>query len=258
MKDRRGIQSIEIGNKILFTLAEHRAPMTLKHLAEAAELSTGKIYPYLVSFVNLGLMVQHREGGVYDLGPMCLHLGLHAMQRHQPLKIAINEATLLAAETKHSTAIAVWGNQGPTITYFEESGYPLHVYLRPGTVMSLLNTATGLVFSAFMEPKLIQQELKSESCRFGGEKASNRELAWEEIEARLSTIRQAGFSRAQGLTVTGINALSAPIFDRNGRICLALTLMGPGENFDSSDEGLLAKTLLNCSQRISTLLGYSE
>src|SRR5438094_792121 len=43
-KERRGIQSFEIGTQLLVELARHVAPMALKDLAKAAGMSTGKAH----------------------------------------------------------------------------------------------------------------------------------------------------------------------------------------------------------------------
>ena len=168
----------------------------------------------------------------------------------------MREVTLLTAESGHTASVAVWGNQGPTVSYIEESGYPLHVYLRPGTVMSLLKTATGLVFSAFMPPKTIAPLLKTESLRFGGESDTTGSHDWKKIEEVLSKIRRDGVSYAMGLTVPGINAISAPVLDQSGQICLAITLMGPSGRFDPAMNAKLINILTACTSRISKELGY--
>lgn len=258
MTERRGIQSVETATEILSAIAANRAPMLLKDLAAAVSMTPGKVYPYLVSFVKTGLLVQQPETSVYDLGPTALHLGLASFQRHEPLKIAMRAITLLTAQSGHTASVAVWGNQGPTVTYIEESGYPLHVYLRPGTVMSLLKTATGLIFSAFMPPRTIAPLLKTESLRFGGEAGLAEQCSWSNLEDMLSKIRKEGLSYAIGLTVPGINAISAPVFDHSGMICLAVTLMGPSGRFDPTTDSQLAEALLVCANRISKELGYDS
>jgi len=54
--DSRGIQSIEVGGRLLLALAHHGQPLPLKDLAYAADMSPGKAHPYLVSFIKLGLV----------------------------------------------------------------------------------------------------------------------------------------------------------------------------------------------------------
>ena len=57
-KERRGIQSIEVGGQLLVALADSGSAMSLKQLAEAAHMTPAKAHPYLVSFGKLGLVTQ--------------------------------------------------------------------------------------------------------------------------------------------------------------------------------------------------------
>jgi DNA-binding IclR family transcriptional regulator len=86
-KNRRGIQSIEIGSHLLLQLAKHVRPLALKDLAKAAGMTTGKAHPYMVSFLKVGF-VRQTDAGHYELGPLALQLGLSTLQRMDPVKEA--------------------------------------------------------------------------------------------------------------------------------------------------------------------------
>ena len=122
---------------------------------------------------------------------------------------------------------------GPTIIRVEELSHALHVNLRTGTVMSLLNTATGLVFAAFLAPKVVEGMIKNEAGRVGGlaDPPSRKKT-----EALLAEVRRHGLARVAGTPIPGINAVSAPVFDHAGNIALAITAMGPSGVFDPDYE----------------------
>src|SRR5689334_9343451 len=87
-KDRRGIQSIEVGGQLLLALGRTGKPMVLKDLAREAGMPAAKAHPYLVSFARLGLIEQDPITGRYELGPQLLQLGLAGLQRLDPVRIA--------------------------------------------------------------------------------------------------------------------------------------------------------------------------
>ncbi len=149
-KPQRGIQSVEVGGKLLLALAAAGRAMALGELARESGMDASSAHRYLVSFGKLGLVRQDPSTGVYDLGPSAAQLGLAALQRLDPLREATTAAAALVARIGHTVAIAAHGHLGPTIVRIEESIHPLHVNMRTGTVMSLLNTATGLVFAAWL------------------------------------------------------------------------------------------------------------
>ncbi len=255
-KSRRGIQSIEIGGRLLTALVEEGGPMSLGDLARKAGMPSAKAHPYLVSFGSFGLIEQDPLTGRYELGPFALQLGLISLHLLDPVRIAIPMITQLAAEIDQTIGLSVLGNQGPTIIYIAESSYPIHVNMRTGTVMSIQSTATGRVFAAFLPPRQVERMIEQEkrngiATAFGapGLKASA-------LETLLSEVRKRGMARVQGEPIPGINAICAPVFEHTGAIRLGITAIGPAGSFDASWSGEIARRVLDCARDVSRRLGY--
>lgn len=253
-KERRGIQSIEIGSKLLSALAANVKPMALKDLSRAAGLSTGKAHPYLVSFLKVGF-VQQDPASRYELGPLALELGLAKLRRLEPVREASAIVNALAEETGLSVALSVWGNFGPTIISMEEPTEPLHVNLRTGTVMSVTNTATGRLWAAFMPPKVAERFIQEDLARQGGS-TQLPIITNEELEVHLAETRRYGLSRSDDKPIPGISGLCAPVFNSEGHIVLGILATGPSANFDSSWDGKVAEALRRCASEVSGRLGF--
>lgn len=256
-KSRRGIQSVEIASRLLQALASHMKPMALKDVAQAAGMSANKAHPYMVSFLKVGFVSQDAASGHYELGSLALQLGLAKLQRLDPVKEASPYVGRLAEETEQSIAVAVWGNLGPTIVRLEEPTQPLHVNLRTGTVMSLMNTATGRLFAAFMPPKVIEKAMQGEMARMGPA-TGIASIGQKEFDALVEETRRHGLSRSLGRPIPGIDAICAPVFDSAGNIVLGLLAMGPSATFDSAWKGKVASALRRCAQDVSGKLGYGN
>ncbi|MBN3826210.1 helix-turn-helix domain-containing protein, partial [Burkholderia sp. Ac-20384] len=151
-KAQRGIQSVEVGGRLLDALARRRKPLGLSELAAAAELSTAQAHTYLVSLTRLALVKRDAITGNYEPGPLSLRLGLMSIERQPAYRAARPHVARLAEAVGLSVALSVPGALGPTIVRIEHGGYPLHVNLHVGSVMSLDTTATGRVFRAFGDP----------------------------------------------------------------------------------------------------------
>ncbi|MGE5337183.1 MAG: IclR family transcriptional regulator [Gemmatimonadota bacterium] len=253
---RRGIQSIEVGGRLLLALVQSGRAMALRDLSRAAAMPAAKAHPYLVSFGNLGLVKQDPLTGEYQLGPLALQLGLVALHGLDPVREALPEVGTLAARLEQAVAIAVWGNQGPTIVHYQESSNPIHVNMRTGTVMSLVDTATGRLFAAFLPPKLCEKLAREEIRRLAGSASAARELE-RQFEQSLAEIRRRGLARAQGRPMPGINAMCAPVFDHAGNIVLVITAVGPAGSFDAAWDGEIAQQVRGCAARITQRLGHS-
>ncbi len=254
---QRSIQSIETGFALLAALVAHGKPMSLRDLSREAQMTAAKAHPYLVSFIRVGLVQQDPVTTHYELGPFALQMGLAALRGLAPVRMALPEITQLANELGHTIALAVLGSHGPTIIHITEASYPVHVNLRPGTVMSMLYTATGQVFSAWLPPKVAQHYIERE--------ADDAAVVTHALTPRpdratqeklLSQVRAQHLARALGNPLPGIDALSVPVFDHTGNIVQAITALGPTGHFDAEVDGVIARALRACADRISTRLGH--
>jgi len=255
MKERAGIQSVEVGFALLAVLATAEGPLMLRDLAMAAGMSAAKAHRYLVSFQRLGLVHQDPDSTRYDLGPAALHLGLAALTRLDPVKLARERMAGLMAAIGHTVALAVWGNQGPTIVHWQESPHAMTV-LRLGDVMPLLTSATGRCFAAFMPRDLTGPMLKTELARAQKMKRLDVPTSQAGVNAMLDEVRQHGLARVCDALLPGVAGFAAPVFDSDGHLVLAMVSLGPTSSFDAAWSGPPATALRAAAQQLSAELGH--
>lgn len=259
--DRRGIQSIEVGGRLLKAAATQGQPMPLKQLSQAAGMSAAKAHPYLVSFCKLGLMSQDPVNGYYGLGPLAMEMGLIGMRQVDPLRLATNRLEALAGELGHTVAIAVWGSHGATIVRTASSPAAIHVTMRHGTVVSLWNTASGPLFAAHRPPDEVKA-LLVEDRRLGGFDLARprgekppKAPSWNEFSQLLGEVRARAMHRAVDSIVAGVSALAVPVFDSEGAMVLALTAIGPSGAFDARWNGEVAVGLNGAAEELMRQIG---
>lgn len=256
MKERAGIQSVEVGFGLLDVLAQAPGPLMLRDLASAAGMSAAKAHRYLVSYQRLGLVVQDGATSRYDLGPAATRLGLAALARLDAVKIARERAAALAMELGHTVALAVWGNHGPTVVHWEESPQAVRVNLRLGDVMPLLTSATGLCFAAHLSAEALAPRLREEMALARAQKRADVPQSTPQLEAVLSEVRQKGIARVRDTLLPGIAGLCAPVFDSSAHLVLGLLSLGPSGSFDTAWDGATALALRHAAQVLSKDLGY--
>ncbi|HSW08734.1 IclR family transcriptional regulator [Aquabacterium sp.] len=247
-RESRGIQSIEVGGRLLRALVHLGRPMPLKDLAREADMTPAKAHPYLASFGKIGLIEQDAVTGHYGLGPLALQVGLISLQQVDPIRLASAELPVLARAVGQTVGIAIWGNRGPTFVRLEEGPTAVHVNMRHGTVVSVRGTASGRLFAAFVSRDQVLAMLRAEA----GQKTARLEPAFE---AELERIREQRFASVTDGTVPGITAVAAPVFDGFGTMVLALTAIGPSAMLDASRQGEAARLLIACGEALSRRLG---
>jgi DNA-binding IclR family transcriptional regulator len=254
-KPQRGIQSLDNTGELLSALVAAARPLNLRDLAAAAGMPPAKAFPHLVSLLKIGLLSRDASG-CFEAGPLALELGLIGLQRLSPTREAEPEVIDLAASTGMSVAMAVLGPLGPTVVRLEESPRPLHVSLRVGTVMSLVNTAIGRVFATYVADDVRAGLLAQDHLRLAGASAADIIARKTAYVQRLAQIRADGIDTALSKPIPGINTLAAPVLDHTGSICVVLALMGPSGSFDCEPSGLPAQTLRATTSRLSRRFGW--
>lgn len=265
-RDRRGIQSVEVGGQLLRALAHAGRPLPLKDLAREAGMPPAKAHPYLVSFGKIGLIEQDPASGRYGLGPLALQMGLISLQQADPVRLALPLLPELALRIGHTVSVAVWGNRGPTIVRIEESPAAVFVNMRHGTVESIARTASGRLFGAYLAPAVVREVLEWERRQeqenavppLPGHPAPPPLPTWEEFQRQLEEVRAHGMARSQGSVIQGVSAMSAPVFDVSGSIVMAVTAIGPSGTFDTRWNGLPATALKECARTLSSRLGARD
>lgn len=255
-KGGRGVQSVEIGGRLLNLLAKTQQPMMLRDLAAQAELTPGQTHAYLTSFRKLDLVEQDSASGRYRLGPFALHLGLARLRGSQPYRIAAEAVVGFAEQLNLMVAVSVWGTHGPTIVLVQEASNYIHANVRPGGMFSVTGTATGKVFAAFLPERLVAPVIAEELQAMQKGRQDAGALSGPALQAAIETVRRDRIASTTDLPVPGVSALAAPVFDHSGQLQLAITAIGPTTTIDVALEGAHAAALRAFTDRLSEQLGY--
>jgi DNA-binding IclR family transcriptional regulator len=200
-----------------------------------------------VSLVRTRLVETGARAGTYDLGSGALEMGLEALARLDIVEIAGARLKALAEETGETVLLSVWGNRGPVIIRMLETGQPVTVNVRVGSVLPLLRSATGRVFLTWLPAVQVEAVLAFERDRDGP--------APEQLKA---SVRRYGLARVDGDLLPGVAALAAPVFAHDGSIAAAITVLGPEGRIDIGWGSEVAGALRWTGSELSARLGYRE
>lgn len=251
---KHGVQSMEIGVRILQAMVAGHRSMMLKDIAAAAGMPASKVHRYLVSLIRGGLVDQDPLTSRYDLGAFALTIGLVAVDRLDRIRLGLSAIAQLRDEINETTALAVWSDNGPIIVRWERPRRPITVNVVTGTALEVITSASGRVFGAWLPREtvapLIEKELR------------NPELpeAWNtraKVDALFEEARRTGMASVSGYhLVPGVEAVAAPVFNFKNEITLAMLVVGVQGMFDMSPEGRVVLALKKAASALSTRLGH--
>lgn len=248
-KRQKGIASVETAIALVRIIEQAGQPLALKEIAALADQSTAATHHYLVSLIRTGLISQHPASGHYELGTYSLQLGLAALGRMDLIEIAATALTSLRNQTGESCFLSVWGSHGATIVKYIEGIHTVTVEVRLGLVLPLISSATGSVFLSWLSNSALSPVLEQEH-------GANTPAQLATIEKIRKKVRKDGMGITQGGVLPRISALACPIFDHDGRLAGALTILGWNDELDVSKKGHIAQTLIRTAAEVSSNLGY--
>ena len=252
---RRGVQSIEVGARLLEALAAHPGPMHLRDLAAAAGMPASKAHRYLTSLISVGLAEQDSASGRYDLGAMSLRIGLAVLSRRDAIRRATQVLTEFSVTEDATAALAVWGERGPMIVAWHDSSQPVLCNLGIGSILPLLRSATGRVFLSY-QPKAVTRSMVERELGLIATYLPNELLRTrEDVNELVQRVRAARFSTTNEELINGLSAVAAPVFDHQGHIVAALLQIGFSRAIHSSSRPASRK-LLQVADSVSRNLGF--
>jgi DNA-binding IclR family transcriptional regulator len=237
---RGTVQAVEVALRVLEALIALDGPATLGSIAAKAAITPSGLHRYMVTFVRSGIAVQ-LDSGEYDLGPTLRRYGIAALRRLDPFRIVSDRVARLRDETNCTVFLAVWADEGATILRWEEGNEHVPMRFRLGSRIPLSDTATGRLFLALLPTRLTA-------------------LVWDKLPKRtalimkLEEIRREGMSWTEGGLAPGLNAYAAPVYDHQGDVYGALTLLVPTAQARQA-KASIAK-LRSAAMETSLTLGY--
>jgi len=252
---RAGVQSIDVGSRLLEVLAAHMGSMHLRDIAAAANMSASKAHRYLISLLRVGLAEQDPISGRYGLGTMALRIGLAALSRSKVMQYATRAAIEFNQTEDLTVALSVWGEHGPTVVGWYDSSQILICNVNVGSVLPVLRSAAGQIFLAYLpraatrrlvdhETSMILTYLRAESFR-----------SKSDIDALIQKVRTERLGVTHGDLMPGLSAIAAPVFDHQGQVTASLSLIGPSGLMHSADSNSISQKLLRMADSVSLRMG---
>lgn len=236
VEDRRGIGSVDTAMAVLKVFAQESGPLSLKEVSERTGMSTSKLHRYLASLVAQRMLSQKSRSGRYDLGPFATELGLSALARTDFVNRTADVLPDLVAATGYTAMLSVWGAGGPVIVRWERARNHIVTALGLGTVMPLMDSATGRVFLAYAPKNLTDPLLKPQDL--------------QRAESLKKSVRQDGYAWVGGDFIPGLYALAAPVLNWQGEAETVITLIATDQALVDPD-GATIGALTRACQSVS-------
>lgn len=251
-EEAAGVQSVEVGLRLLKPLIEKGGALSLKAISDAAGFAAPKAHRYLVSLIRAGLVERSAQSGSYALGPLAVELGLAALGQIDKEGLGREAIKHLADQLEITSCLLIWLEGKPVLVAIEPATAigSIYISIRLGSKLPVTQSASGLIFLSYMRGDHQSQALRTAAAAEG---QSVRELS-----ARIRDVRTCGVATVEDQVMPGMSGLAVPVFDHNGDVVFTLAALGPTPTFDSAVDGPVAHAFQEQAFNLSRKFGWSN
>jgi DNA-binding IclR family transcriptional regulator len=225
-------------------------PQTLGALALTSRLSKGTAHRLLATLSTVGLVTHDPAAATYTLGPACFGILDAVVHGGGGLDVIAGKIlAALSAETRETVALSVRSGTQRIVVAQVASPQPVRYMAHTGTENPIHAGAMGKVLLAFTDPAERAQIL-DQAMLVAITPATFTDRA--AIELELAAIRERGFAVSRGERSAGVVGIAAPVFDADGRILAALSILGPDHRMTPEVVQSFAPPLVAAAAAVTT------
>lgn len=223
--ERKGVAAVETAVAVLRVLDFAGGPLSLSQIARAAGLRPSRTHHHLVSLVRTELASQDPATGLYTLGDYARRLGRAARNRGLLAGRVAEAMHALSRLTRQSSMFSQWSARGPVVTHWTDGRRALTVASRVGAPVPLWGSPTGEIFLAWLPERTVARVVRQGLVADAIER---------QVQLARARVRREGAAYAAGRRNAAIAAVAAPVFQPDGALAGALTVIGLRGDMDDS------------------------
>lgn len=248
-----GVQAVIFALNILEFLARQSEAVGVTELAHAFGTTKSRIFRHLRTLLLQGYIVQD-ESGRYKVGTRLVALGNAVMQNFDLVRLSSTTMRALRDKVSSSVVLCQLEEDGMRVLLVVQGKSQIEITVRPGSLMGFHASAQGKIALVYGHPdtraRVLAKPLKVHSPQTIVETA--------QLQEELALIKQRGWASAPNQSVTGLNAVAAPLFDAAGVLIATLAVVDSVQFLPEPPSKELIQDLTSAARTISSNLGYME
>lgn len=217
------VRSVTRALEILLTFDSENNEMTLSEICKITKLSKATALRMLRTLESMKFIIKNEVTNNYKLGMSNLKLGKAVEESMTIVPYSVNIMKELAQKTGETIKLNIIEGSNRVCIHKEVGFHEIRQFVKIGESYSLCHGASGKILLAYIENEKISQIITEK------ENYSDSEI--DRTRLVLDDIRKNGYCFTQDERTLGASAVSAPIFDYNGKIIAGITISGVSSRY---------------------------
>jgi len=247
------VQLLERMACILDCFSAEARQLGVRQVARKVNLSVSTTGRLMQAMREMGLLVQDPITALYGIGPRVLAWADAYLASLDVRQRALPRLQALHRETMETVSLYILDGDARICVERLESPHSVRLVAPLGQRLPLHAGSAGKVLLAFL-PRA-EQEALLETMHLAAltpHTITDRSTLMRELES----IRRQGYAISHGEWIAEASGISAPVFDRTGSVCAAVTISGPTQRFSSDHIAEYLPHLLAVTRDISLDMGW--
>lgn len=239
--------------KLLDLISVERPELGLTQFVRLSGYDKATTHRRLTELATAGFLEKDPESKRYRLGPAILRLANVREQTFPKRKAALRVLHKLSSAVGETAHLSLYQNDNglTTLAHVDDLSHSNRISLEPGEVLPFHATASGLVFLAYSEPSVAERILSRKLPRLSEVTIVDP----KELRKKIEAVRKTGFGVADGTYETGVNGISAPLFEGGQRCIGAVAVAMPSSRMTPDAISAIQSELKKTATEISESWG---
>lgn len=244
--DKKTVRAVERALDVLLCFAEG-SEWGLTEIAGRVGLHKSTVFRLLATLETKGFLKRDEATEKYRLGLSVLELSAHLSRSEDPSVVLLPEMERVRDELGETVSLYVRDRSERVRIQAVQSTQAIRRVADVGARLPLSVGASSKVLLAFAEPGVRGVVMSDPSWPAG--------LQRQAFAKQLDDIVASGYATSYEEREPGAAAVSAPIFNRSGKLVAALSVSGPSNRLTPDRMHAYAPAIMEAARRMGALLG---
>lgn len=246
-----GTPAAIVSLQVIEALADVPEGLGVTQLGQRLGMPKARMHRHLVALRDNGYVAQDSDTSVYRLGWRLYLLGQACTRHFDVMTLAKPALEKLREAVGQTIVIARASDREIVVIDLLRGTAPVEISLRPGTRFALNASAQGKVVLAFGPSQGLADVLAEPLAAPTPRTITDAERLRSEVEL----VRRRGWADAPEELFTGVNALAAPLYQRDGALFGTIAIVGSIHYLPATAIAAHVEALLETARTISAALG---
>ena len=248
------VRAVERALDILLCFSRQTPELTMSEISLKVDIHKSTVHRILATLEEKQFVERDKTTGAYRLGINMLHMAYLTLEQNDLRRISHPFLQILKDQFRETVNLSILDNADMVYLDVLESPQRVKLAAAIGQRLPAFCTASGKVLLAYSSADVVQEVLSQGMPRHTEDTITSQ----KKFNELLIQIRERGYAFSIQEFEVGINAVAAPIIDKNNIPVGSIAVAGPSFRFTETLMNEIGPSLMNTAREIAQELEFVQ